>query len=255
MSVVVLTSASGSPGVTTTTLGLACTWNREVIAVEADPTGGSTMMAGFFGGFVCPTQSIVDLGLAHRSGTMAQQFPQSLVPLEGTGVSVLPGPRSHAQAHHAHQLWEPLHQLWCATTDTDVLVDAGRLGMEHSPTNLLELADLVLLVTRSDLVSLAAAKQWADRAQETHLAHPESAVWKVILVHPGHPYSAHEVSDVLGLEVVSCLPHDPGGARHYSHGAPKRPRARINTSLVSAGQKVRDTLSTTHRLHTPGEKS
>ena len=43
MAVVALASASGSPGVTTTALGLALLWPRPVLLVEADPTGGSRL--------------------------------------------------------------------------------------------------------------------------------------------------------------------------------------------------------------------
>ena len=50
MAVVALASASGSPGVTTTALGLALLWPRPVLLVEADPTGGSGLLAGYFRG-------------------------------------------------------------------------------------------------------------------------------------------------------------------------------------------------------------
>ena len=46
MAVVCLTSASGSPGVTTTAVGIAFCWPRPVLLVEADPTGGSGVLAG-----------------------------------------------------------------------------------------------------------------------------------------------------------------------------------------------------------------
>ena len=46
MAIVVLTSASGSPGVTTTAVGMAFSWPRPVLLVEADPTGGSGILAG-----------------------------------------------------------------------------------------------------------------------------------------------------------------------------------------------------------------
>ena len=46
MAVVCLTSASGSPGVTATAVGLAFCWPRPVLLVEADPTGGSGILAG-----------------------------------------------------------------------------------------------------------------------------------------------------------------------------------------------------------------
>ena len=39
MAVIVLASASGSPGVTTTALGLALLWPRPVVLVDADPVG------------------------------------------------------------------------------------------------------------------------------------------------------------------------------------------------------------------------
>ena len=48
MALIVLTSAAGSPGVTTTAVGLALTWPRPVLLVEADPTGGSAVLAGYF---------------------------------------------------------------------------------------------------------------------------------------------------------------------------------------------------------------
>jgi len=242
MAVIVLTSACGAPGVTTTTLGLAITWGRPAIAVEADPVGGSSMLAGYFRGFHEPTQSVVDLLLAHRNGRLAEQFPLSLVSVEGTDASVLPGPRSHAQARGALDLWEPLSLIWkTLEADADVLVDAGRLGMESAPTPLLRVADLVLLVTRSDLPSLAAAKQWAEQVAENREAHPESPQWKILLIGGGHPYTAREVEGVLGLPVMSTLNLDARGAAAYSEGASVR-RPRLNKDLVSCGHQVRETL-------------
>ena len=44
----------------------------------------------------------------------------------------------------------------------DVIIDAGRLGLIGSPEPLIYAADLMLLVMRSDLVALAAARSWAE---------------------------------------------------------------------------------------------
>jgi len=251
MSIVVLTSACGAPGVTTTTLGLAITWGRPAIAVEADPVGGSSMLAGYFRGFHEPTQSVVDLLLACRNGRLAEQFPLSLVSIEGTDASVLPGPRSHAQARGALDLWEPLGLIWkTLEAETDILVDAGRLGMESAPTPLLRAADLILLVTRSDLTSLAAAKQWAEQVIENRKVHPETPEWKILLVGGGHPYTAHEVESVLGLPVIFTLGLDARGASAYSAGANVR-RPRLNKDLVTCSRKVRETLDRTDLLLTP----
>ena len=251
MSIIVLTSACGAPGVTTTTLGLAMTWNRPAIAIEADPVGGSSILAGYFRGFHEPTQSVVDLLLALRNGRLAEQFPLNLVSVEGTDVSVLPGPRSHAQARSALDLWEPLSLIWkTLQSEMDILVDAGRLGMESAPTPLLRVADLVLLVTRSDLPSLAAARQWAEQVIENRKAHPESPEWKILLIGGGHPYTAHEVESVLGLPVISTLGLDARGASAYSAGVNVR-RPRLNKDLVDCGRKVRETLDQADLLLAP----
>lgn len=252
MSVILLTSACGAPGVTTTTLGLAVTWPRAAVAVEADPAGGSSMLAGYFRGFQAPTQSIVDLLLAHRDGRLADQFPQSLIPVESTSASVLPGPRSHAQARSALELWEPLSLTWKAlqSADTDVLVDAGRLGMESYPESLLRVSDLVLLLTRSDLPSLAATRQWAERAAQTRQLHPETPEWAVLIVGGGHPYTAREVGDVLGLPVLYELRLDAKGASTYSLGAPGRP-THFNNDLARCGEKVRERLGAAGLLLEP----
>ena len=48
MAVIVLVSAAGSPGVTTTGVGFALTADRPTLLVEADPTGGSAVLAGLW---------------------------------------------------------------------------------------------------------------------------------------------------------------------------------------------------------------
>jgi hypothetical protein len=69
MSLIVLASASGSPGVTTTALGLALTWPRPVLLVEADPTGGSAVAAGYLRGQLVPPEAMLDLPSPNRAAT------------------------------------------------------------------------------------------------------------------------------------------------------------------------------------------
>ena len=69
MAVIALGSAAGSPGVTTSALGLALTWPRPVLLIEADPTGGSAMLAGFFRGTTAQTAALIDLAGAARGTT------------------------------------------------------------------------------------------------------------------------------------------------------------------------------------------
>ena len=70
MSLIVLTSASGSPGVTTTALGLALGWPRPAVLVEADPTGGSAIAAGYLRGEVVPPEAMIDLALAQQRSSV-----------------------------------------------------------------------------------------------------------------------------------------------------------------------------------------
>ena len=104
---VTLVSAAGSPGVTSTALGLALRWPRPVVLVEADPSGGSGLLAGFFRGQL-DQPGLVDLVIAHRSDLLADALPRLLFPLEGSQASVLFGARSHEQAAGVAALWPPL---------------------------------------------------------------------------------------------------------------------------------------------------
>lgn len=93
MAVIALCSASGSPGVTTTSLGLALLWPRPVLLVEADPTGGSGILAGYFRGIRAYDQGLVELALS--SSEVADLLPRTTQP------SVPPPPAS-SQEPRAH---------------------------------------------------------------------------------------------------------------------------------------------------------
>ena len=131
MALIVLTSASGSPGVTTSALGLALSWPRPTLLVEADPTGGSGILAGYFHGDVAHIGGMIDLALAHREGTLAEAIPRATMPIPDTAVQLLPGIRGHWQARSLIPLWEPLSGALRALerNGQDVIVDAGRLGL------------------------------------------------------------------------------------------------------------------------------
>ena len=81
MALIVLTSAAGSPGVTTTAVGLALTWPRPVLLVEADPTGGSAVLAGYLPRQHRPPGGLIDLAWAHRQGSLAAALPGLTMPI------------------------------------------------------------------------------------------------------------------------------------------------------------------------------
>ncbi|GAB3862549.1 hypothetical protein GCM10028801_28220 [Nocardioides maradonensis] len=219
MAVICLTSASGSPGVTTTSVGLAFCWPRPVLLVEADPTGGSGILAGFLKGTEPYDAGLLELALSPLG--VADALRDVVRRLSPT-VSLVAGTRTHAQAPALRDIWEPLATALADLEGNgqDVIVDAGRLGLTGSPQALLESADLTLLMTRATLPSISAARSWADAVRQPAKGwrHPG-----LLLVAEGRPYRDSEVSKVLGMPVVADLPDDPEAAAVYHRGgAPPR---------------------------------
>lgn len=221
MALIVLTSACGSPGVTTTALGLALTWPRPVLLVEADPTGGSSIFAGYFRGQVEPTGGLLDLAMANRRDELDQALPASVMPIPDSTVQVLPGTRAHGQARSLVSLWEPLALALRALerNGQDVIVDAGRLGLVGSPEQLIYAADLALLATRSTVPALAGANSWATtlRSEFEQLGARRSLA--VLMIGTGSPFVAREVTTVLHLPVLGSLAWDEPTAQVFSVGA------------------------------------
>ena len=215
MAIVCLTSASGSPGVTTTAVGIAFSWPRPALLVEADPTGGSGVLPGFLRGTTPYDAGLIELALSPLGAADAlRDVVRPLTP----NVSLVAGIRSHAQATALRDVWEPLVAAFRDLDDSgqDVIVDGGRLGLVGSPTPLLDAADVTLLVTRATLPSIAAARSWVETVRQP------ATGWRrpgLLLVGEGQPYRATEVAKVLGMPVVADLPDDPTAAAVYHRGA------------------------------------
>lgn len=232
MAVIALCSVSGSPGVTTTAVGLALCWSRPTVLLEADPTGSSAILAGYLRGQLTPPDALIDLVIAHSQGRLRAQIPQATFTLPNSDVSLIPGPRSHTQTGALSGLWDPLLAALkdLATTGQDTIVDLGRLGQEGCATPFLYGADLTLIVTRSDLVSLSAARSRVStlRTQFGEMGAAQSL--GLVVVGAGRPYSAREIGDVLQVPGVATLPHEPKTAAVFAHG--DQVRKLSSTSLV-----------------------
>lgn len=225
MAVIALTSVSGSPGVTTTCLGLALSWPRPVLLVEADPTGGSGLLAGYFRGTREYRSGVVELALT--GADLADTLAEAAEPIHDTHVSFVAGTRSHTQAPALRDLWEPLSAVLgdLESTGQDVIIDIGRLGLTGSPTPLLDNADLVLVVTRTSLPELSATRSWGDAVARSlvHWREPQ-----LLLIGEGDPYRAREVTAAVKLPVLAALADDPESAAVLHRGAP--PSAKFDTA-------------------------
>jgi hypothetical protein len=245
MAIITLASASGSPGVTTTALGLALLWPRPVLLVEADPTGGSNLLAGYFRGTREYDAGLIELALT--ASNLSDALAEVARPIEGTTVSFVAGTRSHTQAGALQDLWAPLAEALgeLEATGQDVIIDAGRLGLRGSPEALLDEADLALLVGRTTLPHLSSLRSWAEAFQRPALDWHQSAV---LLIGEGQPYNAREVTEVVSLPVLVSLPDDPDSAAVFSRGA--QPPRRFETgplarALDAAIASIHSTI--THR--------
>lgn len=223
MGVYCLLSASGSPGVTTTALGLTLSWpSGRAVLVDADPTGGSPIAAGYLRGQYVLPEALIELALSQQEGMLsAATMGQHLVTLAGSQARFLPGIRSHEQARGLVGLWEPLGDVLdeIGRSGTEVVVDAGRAGLFGHAQPLVDRADLTLLVVRSSLVALSGARSWADTLRERFARTGGARSLGVLMIGDRGPYSAREVAQVLGLPVVAQVAFDAAAAAVLSDGA------------------------------------
>lgn len=229
MTVIALTSAKGSPGVTTTALALAWVWpevapGRRVMVVDADMAGGD-IAPGYLRGAVSAMDGL--LGLAgDRSADRAAALWDRVIALDDEGIRLLlTGIGEPGQARSLIGIWSSLAAVFAQLDDedppVDVLLDLGRLGAAHEATLLRERADIVLLVMRSSLVSTASARPAVRPLREERgVADGAPVGLGCVLVGEGKPYRAPEIAEGVGLPVTTTLAWDPSAADVLSAGSP-----------------------------------
>jgi hypothetical protein len=213
--VVGFTCAKGSPGVTTTVLGLGSVWagvlpERRVLVVEADPAGGDAA-CGFLQGRLDASRGLLALA-AQRGGDPVGSLWGQLVALDADERSLLlAGVADPSRAAALDGAWtalaEALLLLRGEADDLDVLLDLGRLGQAHDPVTLRAAADLLVLVCGSTAPGVRAARAAARRLREESPTRLE-----LLVVAPGRPYPAAEIAGVCEVPLLGVLPHDPGEA-------------------------------------------
>ncbi len=268
MALIVLASASGAPGVSTTALGLTLNWHRSVLLVDADPTGSSAVFAGYFQGSQEPPGGLINLAIALREGSLAAALPRETLLLDPDASAerapcFLPGIRAHEQAPSMLPLWEPLAEQLRALDryGQDVIVDAGRLGLAGGPQPLIGASDLTLLVTRNSLPALAGARSWANSLSDQFAAVGGPSRLGLLLVDEGRrwpaiptgarvrPYSARDLAKALQIPVVASIDWEPEVAEVYSHGA-RKPRNFESSDLMrsyrTATSLIQSVLTSNH---------
>lgn len=248
MALITLTSAAGAPGVTTTALAMTLLWPRSALLAECDPAGYSAILAGYFRGNDEHRGGLVDLAVAHRHGQLHEKLRANAVPLaeRDGGRALLPGLQDAAQLASMAAVWSPLAAAFGALErdGVDVIADAGRLGAEAGPTALLKQSELVLLVLRTTMPAVAAARARIGTLRETLQTGRGGDTLGLLLVGEGKPFTAREISKGLGAPVIARIAYDPVSADVFSVGADRE--RRFDTSpLVSSARGAVDAVQAT----------
>lgn len=254
MATLLLTSASGAPGVTTLAVGLSLCWPRSVLLADCDPGAHQAVLAGYLAGTSAEGKGLLRVAEAHRDRrALTEVVIDQAVPLTEDDTAsrlFLPGFTRPTSAGLFGGTWPDLADAFVRLDDHgfDVIVDAGRLGPGGLPSPLVERADLTAVVLRSDLRSIVAARVHLLTLREHPRLQATQRSLGLILVGGGQPYSAREIGKSLGVPVIAEIADDASAARHLSDGDP-RPRKFDSSKLArslhtTAGQLARRFEST-----------
>lgn len=249
MAILLLTSASGAPGVTTLAIGLALTWPRAAILVDADPAAPQAVLAGYFGGQRPTSKGLLRVAEAHRDRRPLPEvvLDQAIELAEDPQHRrlFLPGFATPGSARLFSSVWADFADALVRFDDVgiDVVVDAGRMGADGVPFPLLERCSAVALVTRTSLRSVAATRMHvATLAEQSRLAATDLTTGLVV-IGEGQPYSGREIAALLDLPVLGTVAHDPQHAGCLTEGRPRPKR-------FDASPLARSLRTTASRLRT-----
>lgn len=227
MAVVVLASATGSPGVTTTSLALALAWPRHVLLADCDRDPAQAVQAGYLRGMDHGGRGLISIAHLHREGIpIAPEIWRHTLPLVQDGDvqrRFLPGFATPGSARLFEHVWGSLGEALRALEQqgADVIVDAGRIGTAGLPLGLLAAADVVLLTVRGSLRSLAGARIHLATLIEQLRSMPAPCPAALAVVGSGKPYASGEIAAQFGLPTWVEPVWDAKAAEVLSDGAPE----------------------------------
>jgi hypothetical protein len=246
MGILLLTSTSGSPGVTTVALGLALTWPRPILLADCDPGAHQAILAGYLGGRSAGGKGLLRVAEAHRDRRpLREAVLDQTLPLSAEGESrrlFLPGFTKPGSATHFGGVWEDLAEAFdrLGEVDIDVITDCGRLAPQGPPAALLERSALTIVIVRSTLRSIMSARVNLPILRDhPRLTSTDRGHLGLIVVGEGQPYRPGEIAKALDVPVLASVADDPKAALHLSDGRP-RPRRFDSSPLI---RSIRDASS------------
>ncbi|KQR80309.1 hypothetical protein ASF98_18620 [Arthrobacter sp. Leaf337] len=244
MATIFLCSVAGSPGVTTTAVGLAEVWPRPVIVVEADSSKPSSIIPGYMQGQLDNSRGLLQLAVqTQRHGLTNEALWDQLVPLAAdlqkadpaSGKYLLSAISNTVAAQNMTGLWSDLAVVLSAQADSgvDVIIDGGRYTPGDGRTPLLQMADAALVLARPVLPDLAAlvAPLASIREVLSRVGH-EDYLGLVLMKSVAGNYGAGDIEKNLNTPAVGRIGWDPSNAAVFSQGEP-RPRTFKRSEILS----------------------
>ncbi len=229
MAILLLTSAAGSPGVTTLAVGLTLAWPRPVLLADCDPGAHQAVLAGYLAGQSAGGRGLLRVAEAHRDRRPLREavLDQSLpvTGQDGERQLFLPGFSRASSAGLFGGVWDDLADTFARLGEVgyDVIVDAGRMGSHGLPGPLVERSAVTALVLRTSLRAVMAARVHLPSLTEQERLSTAGRTG-LVLVGEGAPYGRREVAAALGVGVHAVVPDDPASAAHLSDGVPRHRR-------------------------------
>ncbi|MER5638216.1 hypothetical protein ABT095_14805 [Kitasatospora sp. NPDC002227] len=250
MALIVVCSAKGSPGASTTALALAAEWPRQSLLAELDPLGGDLVyrQGAEDGSVLDPNRGMNSLALAGRGGITPELVHEHSQRLPG-GLDVLVGLTRPEQTNGWSGRWTALGRALAAPGTTDVIADIGRAHPGSPVNELLPYASLVLVVSRTTAEDLAHLR---SRVASLHNvlspAGRSGAPVGVLLIAPARQQAAaaRDAAQVLAAgqvpaQVAGVIAFDPKAAEQLAG----RRRGRIHrTQLVASVRQTIGSLGT-----------
>lgn len=235
MALLLIVGSAGSPGATTTALGLVLQATGPALLVDAARDAAQPVLAGYLQGQSAAGTGLEEFARRRRMGAPFD-LAAATVPLSpDDDQRLLPGFGHLGAVELFEPTWTELAEELRRLADEDlaVVVDAGRASSSRALESLVRVADEVMLVTRSDLRHLAAARPACELLDLLVSASPRSTRTTLALVGEGMPYDRHEVAAQFGWSVGLVLPLLPEHAAVLSDGA-RPPRRWDRSPLLEA---------------------
>lgn len=227
MSIILFTSLSGSPGVTTSAVAATVNWHRPALLLEADTSKTSSVLPGFLRGELDHSLGLSPLSLTQQRGELtAQSLIDQTIKLAEDRY-LIPGFNNAAAGLGTTSLWGALGTALGTLEGAgiDVMIDLGRLAPNDARVPLLQIADSILVTTKPLLPDI-----FAGTARVTELrrvlaaAGHEDYLGLWIIDGTVETYSANEIHQVLDIPVIAQIQNDARGAAVYSLGASRPQR-------------------------------